>query len=43
MSHLTAPAGLLVAAKGQCRIEDVIAIDPDGARLQLRLPVNGPC
>jgi hypothetical protein len=31
MSHLTSPARLLVAAKGQRRIEDVIAVDPDGA------------
>ena len=35
MPHFTPPAGLLVAAKGQCRIEDVVAVDPDCARLQL--------
>jgi len=35
MSHLPSPARLLVAAEGQRRIEDVIAVDPDGARLQL--------
>jgi hypothetical protein len=35
MSHLTSPARLLVAAKGQRRIEDIVAVDPNGTRLQL--------
>src|ERR1700722_19240359 len=47
-SHLAAPARLLVAAKGHCRVEDVVAIDPDRSRPQLigdamsALDVGGP-
>src|SRR5262245_30883696 len=35
MSHLTAPTRLLVATERQCCIEDIVAVDPDGARFQL--------
>ena len=28
VAHLTPPAGLFVSAKGQGRVEDVVAIDP---------------
>jgi hypothetical protein len=35
VSHFTSPARLLVAAKGQRRIKDVVAVDPDRARFQL--------
>src|SRR5215471_14876064 len=31
VAHLSSPAGLLVAAEGQRGVEDVVAIDPDGA------------
>src|SRR5258708_5005307 len=31
VAHLTAPAGLLVSAERQCRVEHVVAVDPDGA------------
>src|ERR1700685_561367 len=47
-AHLAAPARLLVAAKGQRRVEDVVAIDPDRAGSQLigdamgTLDVAGP-
>ena len=34
VAHLAAPAGLFVAAKGQRGVENIVAIDPDGARLQ---------
>src|SRR6185437_5753845 len=30
MAHLAAPAGLLVSAERQCRVEHVVAVDPDG-------------
>src|SRR5271167_909585 len=35
MPHLAAPARLLVAAKRQCRVEDVVAVDPYRTRAQL--------
>src|SRR5271157_4615058 len=35
-AHFAPPTGLLVATEGQCRVEDVVAIDPDGSRLYLR-------
>src|SRR5580692_9467486 len=35
LAHLAAPAGLFVPTERQSRIEDVVAIDPDGSRLQL--------
>src|SRR6202789_1615430 len=35
VAHLAAPAGLLVAAKRQRGVEDVVAVDPDRARPQL--------
>jgi hypothetical protein len=47
-AHLAAPARLLVAAEGQRRVEDVVAIDPDRAGSQLigdtvsTLDVAGP-
>src|ERR1700730_5058367 len=31
VAHFAAPPGLLVAAEGQCGVEDVVAVDPDGA------------
>src|SRR5450755_3794202 len=34
VAHLAAPAGLLVSAERQCRVEHVIAVDPDGACLE---------
>src|SRR5579885_570887 len=33
--HLAPPAGLLVASEGHRRVENVIAIDPDGSGPQL--------
>lgn len=33
-THLAAPAGLLVAAERQGRVEDVVAVDPHGSGLQ---------
>src|SRR6478672_1109985 len=35
VTHLAAPSGLLVSAKGQRRVEDVVAIDPHGSGAQL--------
>src|SRR5580700_7023876 len=35
VAHLAAPAGLLVAAERQRRVEDVVAVDPDGAGPEL--------
>src|ERR1700690_93198 len=35
-AHFAAPTGLLVATERQCRVEDVVAIDPDGSSLYLR-------
>ena len=35
VTHLAAPAGLLVAAERQCRVEHVVAVDPDGAGSEL--------
>jgi aldehyde dehydrogenase (NAD+) len=35
MAHLAAPAGLLVPAERQGRVEDVVAVDPDRAGLDL--------
>src|SRR6266581_2167448 len=36
VAHFAAPAGLLVAAKGQRSVKDVVAVDPDGAGAQSR-------
>src|ERR1035441_8564056 len=35
VAHLAAPAGLLVSAERQGRIEHVVAVDPDGAGPEL--------
>src|ERR1700729_721007 len=35
VAHLATPAGLLVAAERQGRVEDVVAVDPDGAGPEL--------
>src|SRR5579864_6591278 len=35
VAHLAAPAGLLVPAERQCRVEHVVAVDPDGAGPEL--------
>ena len=35
VAHLAAPAGLLVAAERQGRVEDVVAVDPDGPGAEL--------
>ena len=35
MAHFAAPAGLLVAAEGQRRVENVVAVDPHGSGAQL--------
>src|SRR6185312_12710754 len=35
VAHLTAPAGLLVPAERQGRVEDVVAVDPDGPGAEL--------
>jgi hypothetical protein len=35
VAHLAAPAGLLVPAERQGRVEDVVAVDPDGPGAQL--------
>src|ERR1035437_5297139 len=42
VAHLAAPAGLLVAAEWQCRVEHVVAVDPDGAGPELLGPSRGP-
>src|SRR5690606_33281170 len=34
LAHLAPPAGLLVAAERQCRIENIVAVDPDAAGTQ---------
>src|SRR5215469_1393289 len=36
VSHLAAPARLLVATERERRVEDVVAVDPDGSGAQLR-------
>src|ERR1700730_13867256 len=35
VAHLAAPARLLVPAERQCRVEHVVAVDPDGAGPEL--------
>src|SRR5580700_6702144 len=35
VAHLAAPAGLLIPAERQCRVEHVVAVDPDGAGPEL--------
>ncbi len=35
MSHLASPPGLLVTSEWHCRVEDVVAVDPDGTGAQL--------
>jgi hypothetical protein len=35
VAHLAAPAGLLVPAERQGRVEDVVAVDPDGPGAEL--------
>src|SRR5271170_2760685 len=41
LAHLAAPARLLVAAKRQRRIEDVVAVDPHRAGLEARSQLMG--
>jgi hypothetical protein len=31
VAHLSAPTGLLVASEWECRVKDVVAVDPNGA------------
>src|SRR5712692_8084546 len=34
LAHLAAPAGLLVTTEWESGVEDIVAVDPDGAGLQ---------
>src|SRR4029077_3394905 len=35
VAHFATPAGLLVSAEGQCRVKDVVAVNPDRAGAEL--------
>ena len=35
MTHLSAPARLLVTAEWECRVKNVVAINPDGSGTKL--------